>query len=142
MLRFQLGADQALEVLRRFAYPPENKARDGRAGRIVTSDDFVRTANAVAGRDLSWFFNFYLYQPKLPKLLSSIEGDKLVLKWEVPAGYAFPMPVEVEVDGRLERIEMPGGRAELDATRYGRAKLDPNLWILKEPRLMSVQSPR
>ncbi|RXK55575.1 M1 family peptidase [Oleiharenicola lentus] len=143
MLRYQIGAGQTREVLRRFAYPPElgDRPKDGRAGRIVNSDDFVRTANAVAGRDLSWFFNFYLYQPKLPKLLSSIEGDKLVLKWEVPENYPFPMPVEVEVDGRLERIEMPGGRAELDAARYSRAKLDPNLWILKETRMMSVQPP-
>ncbi|AOS45311.1 Aminopeptidase N [Lacunisphaera limnophila] len=144
MLRYLVGRDQAGEVLRRFAYPTEAAARstDGSACRIVTSEDFIRTANTVTGRDLGWFFNFYLYQPKLPKLVAEIEVDKVVLRWETPEGYPFPMPVEVEVDGRLERIEMPGGRAELDAARYGKAKLDPNLWILKETRLMDVMPPR
>ncbi len=51
------------------------------------------------------------------------------------------MPLEVEVDGKTERIEMPGGRAELSAAKYGHAKLDPNLWILKESRLMDVSPP-
>ncbi|HWA29339.1 MAG TPA: hypothetical protein VG734_27055, partial [Lacunisphaera sp.] len=78
---------------------------------------------------------------KLPKLLSTIEGEKLVLRWETPEGYPFPMPVEVEANGKVERIEMPGGRAELSAAQYSHAKLDPNLWILKESRLMDVAEP-
>lgn len=133
MLRYLVGKEQMLAVLRTFLYPTRNSAP-----RLVTSEDFARTANAVTGRDLGWFFNVYLYQPKLPKLVSTIEGNKLVLKWETPDGLPFPMPVEVEVDGRIERIEMPGDRAELDAGRYAHANVDPNLWILKETRLQAV----
>ena len=133
-----------LATLRRFACPTEaaERSTDGSAGRFATSADFIRMANEVSGRDLGWFFNLYLYQPKLPKFGSTLEGGKLVLRWETPEGYPFPLPVEVEVDGRVERIELPDGRAELSAAKYGRAKLDLNLWILKESRLMDVQVPR
>lgn len=143
MLRYLVGKEKALLTLRRFAYPTEaaERSTDGSACRFVTTADFIRTANQVAGRDLGWFFNLYLFQPKLPKLASSLEGDKLLLRWETPAGYPFPMPVEVEVDGKIERIKMPDGRAELTGEKYRRAKLDPNLWILKESRLMDVAEP-
>jgi aminopeptidase N len=143
MLRYLVGKEKMLTTLHRFAYPTEaaEHSTDGSACRFVTTADFIRTANEVAGRDLGWFFNLYLFQPKLPKLLSTIEGDKLVLRWETPAGHPFPMPLEVEVDGRVERIEMPDGRAELSAERYGHARLDPNLWILKERRPVDVSPP-
>lgn len=143
MLRYLVGKEQTLAVLRRFCYPnPElEQTTDGRACRFVTTEDFIRTAETVTGRDLHWFFNLYLRQPKLPRLVSSIEGGRLLLRWETPEGYPFPMPVEIEVDGRTERIEMSGGKADLDAARYGRGQLDPNLWILKESRLMAVTPP-
>jgi aminopeptidase N len=144
MLRYLVGKEQMLTILRRFAYPTEaaERSTDGSAGRFVTTADFIKTANRVSGRNLNWFFNVYLYQPKLPKLVSVIEGDKLRLSWETPPGHPFPMPLEVEVNGQVERIEMPNGRAELDAARYGHARLDPNLWILKESRLIDVQPPQ
>ena len=143
MLRYLVGRDQMLTILRRFAYPTSAVERltSGRAIRFVSTGDFTLLASELSGRDLGWFFNLYLNQPKLPKLVSEIRGDKLRLRWETPDGYPFPMPLEVEVDGQVERIEMPNGRAELDAARYGHARLDPQMWILKEPRLIDVQPP-
>ncbi len=140
MLRYLIGREQTLTVLRRFAYPtPEmEKLTNGSACRFVSTADFVRQAEAVSGRNLGWFFNLYLNQPKLPKLVSEIRGDKLLLRWETPKGYPFPMPVEIEVNGQIERIEMPDGQAELSATRYAKARLDPQMWILKESRLIDV----
>ena len=41
-----------------------------------------------------------------------------MLRWETPKGYPFPMPVEIEVNGKIERIEMPEGGAALPAERY------------------------
>ena len=80
-----------------------------------------RSPAAISG----WFFNLYLNQPKLPKLVSEIRGDKLLLRWETPKDYPFPMPLEIEVNGQIERIEMPNGQAELNAARYAKARLDP-----------------
>jgi hypothetical protein len=42
------------------------------------------------------------------------------------------MPVEVEVAGRRQRVEMPGGRAVLPLEAGVVAVVDPNGWILKE----------
>jgi aminopeptidase N len=141
MLRYLIGRDQTLMVLRRFAYPkPElERLTDGSVCRFVSTADFVRQAEEISGRQLDWFFDLYLNQPKLPKLVSEIRDDQLLLRWETPPGYVFPLPVEIEVDGQVERIEMPGGQAELSAARYGRGKLDPQMWILKESRLIEIE---
>jgi len=141
MLRYLIGRDATLTALRRFAYPTleMEKLTDGSACRFVSTADFVRQAEETSGRDLGWFFDLYLNQPNLPKLISEIRDDKLSLRWETPKGYAFPMPVEIEVDGQIERIEMPNGQTELSAARYVRGRLDPEMWILKEPRLIELE---
>jgi aminopeptidase N len=115
------------------------KLTDGSACRYVSTADFVRQAEEVSGRNLGWFFDLYLNQPRLPKLISEIHEDTLFLRWETPIGFEFPMPLEIEVDGRTERIEMPDGRAELSAARYARGRLDPQMWILKESRLIEIE---
>lgn len=140
MLRYLISREQTLTVLRRFAYPTPEMERitNGRASRFVSTADFVRHAEEVSGRKLGWLFNLYLNQPKLPKLVSENRGDKLLLRWETPKGYPFPMPVEIEVNGQIERIEMPNGQAELSAARYAKGRLDPQMWILKESRLIDV----
>ncbi len=140
MLRYLIGRDETLEVLRRFAYPtPElEETTDGRAIRFVTTDDFVDLAEEVSRRELDWFFNVYLRQPMLPELVSVIVGDQLILEWKTPEGFPFPMPLEIEVNGGIQRIEMPGGIATLDAAKFMGARLDPHMWILKAPRLIEI----
>ena len=83
-------------------------------------------------------FGLYLTQPELPELVSAVEDDRLILEWKVPAGFSFPMPLEIEVNGEIRRVDMPDGRAELDAAEYPGARLDPNMWILKADRLIDV----
>ena len=68
------------------------------------------------------------------------QNGKLLLKWETPEGYPFPMPVEVEVDGQIERIAMTDGKAELDLERYSHCRVDPQGWILKAKRSPEVQT--
>ncbi len=140
MLRYLVGREQTLQVLRRFAYPSPDleKTTNGSACRFVSTADFVRQAEEISGRKLGWFFDLYLNQPKLPKLVSEIREGKVMLRWETPKGYPFPMPVEIEVNGKIERIEMPEGGAALPAERYATGRLDPNMWILKEFRLIEV----
>jgi len=142
MLRYLIGRDQMLAVLRQFAYP--SRKLEGLTGgsvcRFVSTSDFVQTAEKVSGGGLHWLFDFYLNQPSLPKLVSEIREDKLYLRWETPNGYAFPMLVEIEVNGQTERIEMLDGRAELSAACYAKGRLDPQMWILKDSRLIEIES--
>jgi aminopeptidase N len=86
----------------------------------------------VSGRELAWFFELYLRQPKLPRLVHALSGKELSLAWETPAGLSFPMPVPLVVDGETRRVEMPGGRATVALERAQGWELDPRGWILVE----------
>jgi len=133
-LRGMIGREMLLTALRRMVYPtPEmERARGGAQAHFATTDDFVGIVNGLAGRDLGWFFDVYLRQPALPRLMSEQRGAELNLRWEVPEGLPFPMPIEVSVDGRVQRVEMPEGRATLRLPRAGSTvQVDPQGWVLK-----------
>ena len=129
-LRWAINDDAAFfRGLRRVLYPtPEMEAvTDGRQARFVTTDDVQRILEVETGRDLEDLFRLYLDQPALPRLVSEREpapaeagGDTLRLRWETPEGYPLELPVEVSVDGNVQRVPMPGGSA--DAPRPGRGR--------------------
>lgn len=133
-LRWVAGDSALFRSLRRMAYPdPESERVTGGAQtRFATTDDFLRIAQREAGLELGWMFEVYLRQPALPRLVAQRAGDTLRLRWEAPGGLPFPMPVEVETDGRRRRVEMPGGRAELAVPRAVRVVVDPDGWVLRE----------
>ena len=141
MLRYQIGRERLIECLRRFAYASAEaeKTLDGSACRFVTTEDFIATVEEVTGREWDWFFDLFLRQPELPKLVCRVEGETLTLEWETPEGFPFPMPLEMEVDGEIIQVEMPEGRTELSAARFAHALIDPNLWLLKEPKTVNLR---
>jgi hypothetical protein len=132
-LRYLLGDEAFFEVLRRWAYPDAEHARATGGGqcRIVTTDDFIRLTEEVSGRNLAWFFEVYVRQPALPTLTTTRDDDALLIEWEVPEGLPFPMPIEIERDGKRSRIAMPGGRGEVDVGPGSEVTLDPDFWILR-----------
>ncbi len=110
---------------------PRPSARRNPA-RFASTDDLMRTASAIAGRDMAWFFEVYLRQPALPRLVETRTGARLSLRWDVPNGLPFPMPVEVEIDGTVRRIEMPGGAATVALpSASSRVTVDPSEWLLR-----------
>ena len=111
------------------------KLTDGRQERLVNTDDFLTIAETDSGMKLDWLFEMYLRQPKLPKLVATTVSDcstncQLGLQWENPNNMPFPMPVDVEVNGKIERIEMRDGKASI---KYSGALpvVDPKGWVLK-----------
>ncbi len=131
-LRYLIGDEAFLRSVRRMAYPtPESeKWTDGRALRLVTTDDYLTIASREAGRDLSWFFEVYVRQAALPVLKSTVADGVLRLEWETPEGLPFPMPVDVVVDGKTIRVPMTEGKGSV---RYSGAEpvVDPNGWVLR-----------
>ena len=80
--------------------------------------------------DLDWFFELYLRQPKLPKLVNTVSGNTLNLSWETPNNLPFPMPIDVEINGKTQRVEMKDGKAAINFT--GTAPVvDPKGWVLQ-----------
>jgi aminopeptidase N len=131
-LRYLIGDDAFFRSLKRMAYPTPEMERmtDGRQTRLVNTDDFLHIAEQESNMDLDWFFEVYLRQPKLPRLVSSAENNTLNLAWETPDNLPFLMPVEIAIDGKTQRVEMKGGKATVNFTGAAPV-IDPNGWILK-----------
>lgn len=134
-LRWAIDDDEAfLRALRRMTYPDPamEKVTDGSHTRFATTEDFQQTLERETGDDLDALFRLYLYQPALPRLVAEREEDRLLLRWETPEGYPLDLPVEVSVDGVVQRVPMPGGRGEVTVTPGAEVIIDPNDWLLKE----------
>lgn len=132
-LRYLIGDEALLRSIRRMAYPtPESeKWTDGRALRLVTTEDYVNIASAEAKQDLRWFFEVYVRQAKLPVLKSEAVGGVLRMEWAAPDNLPFPMPIDVVVNGKTVRVAMAGGKGTVN---YSGAEpiIDPNGWVLKQ----------
>lgn len=138
-LRYLIGDDAFFRSIRRMAYPTPAMERltDGRQTRLVDTEDFRKIAEAESKMDLGWYFEVYLRQPKLPKLIvnnfqleTANPSNSITLQWETPNNLPFPMPVEVEINGKVQRVEMKGGKGSLAFTGTAPV-IDPKGWILK-----------
>lgn len=135
-LRYLIGDKAFFIALRHMAYPTKEmeKFTDGRQERLVNTDDFLTIAEADSGMELDWFFEMYLRQPKLPRLATagsgSGSGGVMTLSWETPNNIPFPMPIDVVINGKTQRIEMKDGKATV--TYIGAPPVvDPDGWVLK-----------
>lgn len=106
--------------------------------RYGTTAEYERNVRRVTGKDFSWFFDVYLRQAALPELIETRQGTRLDLRWEAPGGHPFPMPVEVQVDGRIIRLPMTGGTGSLVVPRRAHVVTDPFSRILKRSRAVEA----
>ncbi len=131
-LRYLIGDQAFFKALHHMAYPTKEmeKLTDGRQTRLVNTDDFLTIAEKDSGMKLDWFFELYLRQPQLPKLVSEVSGNTLSLHWETPNNMPFPMPIDIEINGKPQRVEMKNGKTSINFN--GPAPVvDPKGWILK-----------
>ncbi len=131
-LRYLIGDKAFFASLRRMAYPTKEmeKITDGRQTRFVNTDDFLHIAEEESGLKLDWFFEVYLRQPALPRIVKETMGDRTDLHWETPNNLPFPMPIEVEINGKSQRLEMKDGKG-VAFTKGTTPVIDPKGWILK-----------
>ena len=135
-LRYLIGDEAFFKALRHMAYPTKEMETytDGRQTRLVNTDDFLTIAEQDSGMKLDWLFEMYLRQPKLPRLSVSGTGagssGTLRLSWETPNNIPFPMPIDIEIDGKIQRVEMKDGKATVSYTG-SIPVIDPKGWVLK-----------
>ena len=138
-LRYLIGDAAFFRSLRRMAYPTKAMERmtDGRQTRLVNTDDFLYIVEDESKMDLDWFFEIYLRQPKLPKLKTDVvraadsaTQKTLVLSWETPNDMSFPMPIDVVVNGKTQRVQLKSGRNNVPFTGTDPV-VDPDGWVLK-----------
>jgi aminopeptidase N len=131
-LRYLIGDDAFFRSLRRMAYPRKEMETytHGRQQRLTDTDEFLKIAEEESKMKLDWFFELYLRQPKLPKLIGETSHGMLNLRWETPGNMPFPMPIDIEFEGKTERVEMRNGRASVKFNGPTSA-IDPKGWVLK-----------
>ncbi|MBP1208334.1 aminopeptidase N [Duganella sp. 1411] len=135
-LRNLIGDDAFFRATRRMVYGTDTPAPGNFQPRWSSTREFIAIVNQMAGRDLNWFFDAYLYHAALPELVEARDGDTLRLSWKLKDGGPFPMPLEVRIlDDQGERIvqlPMSGGRGELTLPANALYTIDPGSRVLRQ----------
>ena len=133
-LRYYLGDDVFFKVLRRWAYPTPGleKIKNGKQCRFATTDELLKIAEDISGKKLDWFFEVYLRREKLPVLEIRQQNQKVYLNWNTEDKLPFFLPVEVQIDTNIERINMENGKGEFDLPVNNKFVVDPGEWILMD----------
>ncbi|NJC41362.1 aminopeptidase N [Brevundimonas alba] len=130
-LRMTMGDRDFFEALRILVYGRPDPAPGNFRPVTRSTPEYNRIVNEVTGRNYDWFFNAYLYEASLPVLQQSRDGDRLNLEWQTPAG-VFPMPLEVEVNGRVRELDMRDGRGSIDTPPGAIVRIDPENKVLRQ----------
>ncbi len=130
-LRWLIGDNAFWDVTRRLVYGRPDPKPGNFTPRYASTAEYRALVDAATGRDLGWFFDVYLNEAALPDLVDTREGDQLTLEWQAPNGRPFPMPIEVEVDGRVQHVEMNDGSAVLNVPAAAHVVIDPMARVLR-----------
>ncbi len=132
-LRYLIGDESFRAALRKMAYPDPmlEKITDGKQTRYAMTDDFLNITEQVSSMNLDWFFEVYLRQPDLPVLVSEVQNSALKLRWDVPEGLSFPMPIDVKIGNRIQRVNVPTSGTILDLEAGVEPEIDPEHWVLR-----------
>lgn len=130
-LRGLIGDKAFFDVTRLAVYGRLDPKPGNFQPRFGSSREYEGFVRQVTGKDYGWFFDVYLRQAALPELVERRSGNTLSLAWDVPGGGAFPLPVEVQVDGRTRVVAMTGGKGALTVPAGAHVVIDPDAKILR-----------
>tara|TARA_R110000850_G_scaffold67042_4_gene149152 strand:- start:66 stop:1802 length:1737 start_codon:yes stop_codon:yes gene_type:complete len=130
-LRLLIGDEAFFTAVRRLVYGRPDPRPGNFGPRFASTGDFLALVNDESGRDLTWFFRAYLYQAGLPDLRQTRSGDRLELEWVTGDGGAFPMPIEIEIDGTLTTLPMTGNHGSLTVPAGAHVLIDPADRVLR-----------
>jgi aminopeptidase N len=135
-LRNLIGDDAFFRATRRMVYGTDTPVPGNFQPRWSSTKEFIAIVNELAGRDLNWFFDAYLYHAALPELVEARDGDRLRLTWKLKDGGPFPMPLEVRIlddqGERLVQLPMSGGSGELTLPANALYTIDPGSRVLRQ----------
>ncbi|WP_448659896.1 M1 family metallopeptidase [Sphingomonas sp. CJ99] len=131
-LRNLIGDTAFFDATRRLVYGRPDPRPGNFAPRFATTAEFERLMETASGQKLDWFFDIYLRQAGLPRLIETRSPTGLSLRWQVPGGRPFPLPVEVQVDGVVQRVAMTDGSGFVAAPAGAHIVIDPAARILRQ----------
>lgn len=98
MLRYVLGDSLFFSSIKKYTSNPDLRYKN------ITTNEFVRLMNDYSGKDLTWFFDEWLYRPNHPVYENRYEVKKDGDEWKVVFNVKqtqnedfFKMPVEFQV---------------------------------------------
>ena len=131
-LRNLIGDEAFFDTVTRATYGRPDPAPGNFTLQVLSTDDFMRIAEQVSGRDLGWFFEAYFRVAPLPVLKETREGSFLQLSWVTQGPLPFAMPIEVEVDGRILAVPMTDCAGEVALPRPdAHVVIDPAAKVLR-----------
>lgn len=135
-LRYLIGKEKLLRVIRRMAYRDESKESktDGTQCRFTSTDEFFDILEAVSGQDFGWFEQVYFKNAELPVLEVSEEAGDVVFRWKVAGDIEFNMPLEISTEEGIVRVDFVDNVCELGIDRKDILEIDPGNWVLMEVR--------
>lgn len=137
-LRNLIGDKAFFEVTTRAVYGRPDPKPGNFKSRYSSSAEYRRIVDQVTGSDYGWFFDVYLNEAALPELVETRTGNALSLTWKTPRNRPFPLPVEVQVDGQVQRLAMTGGKDTLTVPEGARVVVDPMSRILKRSKTVEA----
>jgi aminopeptidase N len=137
-LRNTIGDAAFFDVTRRLVYGRSDPKPGNFTPRYSSTNEYVKLVNEVTGKDYGWFFDVYLREAALPELVESRDGDQLTLRWKTPHDKPFPLPVEVDIGGKIALVPMSGGKAVLTIPAGAHVVVDPASRVLKRSRAVEA----
>jgi aminopeptidase N len=105
-LRCLIGDKAFFSAIKKLVYD----TKDPQPGNFIpvfrNTTDFIKIVNKQTDRDLSWFFDIYLYQAELPNLVVKRTEDSISILWEVENNKPFPMPVDIQINGVISTLDL------------------------------------
>ena len=129
-LRNLIGDDAFFSAVRELVYGTDQPKPGNFTTIYRNTQDFIEIVNRRTGKDLSWFFDVYLYQPKLPKLVETRTEDSVTFSWNSPQNLPFPMPLEVSVNGEVQVLDITSPKT-ITVTPFDVVIADPNSKVLR-----------
>jgi aminopeptidase N len=131
-LRWLIGDAAFFKAMRLEVYGRDDPRPGNFTPRYGSTAEFQRIVAQVTGRNYDWFFDAYLRHAALPELIATALDDRRTqLRWKTATGAAFPMPVDVAIDGEVRRVSMPVGDTVVAVPAGKHLVIDPEAQILR-----------
>ena len=142
-LRNLIGDKAFLDVTRLAVYGRADPKPGNFKPRFGSTAEYRQFVKQITGTDYGWFFDVYLNEAALPDLVETRGPSGLMLQWKTLGNKPFPLPVEVEIDGKLVRLAMTGGRDTVALPEGAHIVIDPMAKILRRSTVIEeVQAQR
>lgn len=130
-LRNLIGDRAFFQATRRLVYGRPDPRPGNFRPRFGSTREFEGLVREASGRDLGWFFNAYLRQAALPDLkIVEVADEGVEISW-IGTREPFRMPLEVQVDGKVVRLEMSTGSDLLRIKPGAHIVIDPHARVLR-----------